>query len=588
LSKREWVLIVISLGLVVAQIGLELQLPQYMQEITVLTMQTTVMSDADEIAGIMGQIWWAGGKMLICTLISALSTIVNGFCAARLGAGVSHTLRGKIFSRVEAFTMEEIGHFSTASLITRTTNDIQQIQMIIAMGMQMIIRAPIMAVMAFSKISTKQSEWTILTGIALAGMLTLISFVIVYAIPKFRKIQMLTDNLNRVTRENLNGIRVVRAYNAEEYQEGKFERANDDLTTNNLKVNRAMAIFQPGINLIMNCMSIGIFWIGAYIISRAEQNAKFEIFGDMTVFSNYAMMLLMSFMSLVMIFMMAPRVTVSARRINEVLDTEPKILDGKLTASPAGVEGEIEFRNVGFKYPDAEDYVLKNVNFTCHKGDTVAFIGSTGSGKSTLINLVPRFYDVSEGAVLIDGIDVREYTQEALRKKIGYVPQKATLFTGNVSTNVSYGDASGELGDANEITRALRVAQATEFVEKMDGGVVAAISQGGQNISGGQKQRLSIARAIYRRPEIYIFDDSFSALDYKTDQQLRAALRTESAGVTNLIVAQRIGTIRDADKIIVLEAGQLVGEGTHDELMASCEVYREIAFSQLSKEELGA
>jgi ATP-binding cassette subfamily B protein len=446
-----------------------------------------------------------------------------------------------------------------------------------------------MAVWAVTKISSKSWEWTALTGGAVAALMIMIVSIMIYALPKFKKIQWLTDNLNRVTRENLTGLRVVRAYNADKYEERKFETANADITSTNLSVARAMTVFEPGMRLIMSGLTLGIYWIGAYLIEAAvDPLLKIDMFSNMFAFSGYAMQVIMAFMMLTMTFIMLPRVTVSAKRVNEVLDTEPKILDGKVTASPEGIAGEVEFKNVSFKYPDAEEYVLQDVSFKASKGETVAFIGSTGSGKSTLINLVPRFYDVSEGQVLIDGLDVRDYTQEALRNKIGYVPQKAILFTGTVASNVAFGDNGREPGTEEDIKRAAAIAQAADFVEQMEEQYDARIAQGGTNVSGGQKQRLAIARAIYRKPEIYIFDDSFSALDYKTDRILRSALKKETAGVTSLIVAQRIGTIRDADKIIVLDEGKLVGMGTHDELMKTCEVYQQIAYSQLSKEELGA
>ncbi len=582
LKSKEWSLILISVVLITAQVWLDLKLPDYMNEITkLLQTKGSTMSD----------IWRSGGKMLLCALGSGVASVMVGYIAARVAAGFSHTLRAKLFSRVEAFSMEEINGFSTASLITRSTNDITQIQMMVAMGMQIAIKSPIMAVWAVFKISSKSWEWTALTGGCVLLLIIMLSSVMAYALPKFKKIQWLTDNLNRVTRENLTGIRVVRAYNAEKYQEEKFEAANEALTSNNLAVQSAMAIFNPGVRFIMSSLTLGIYWIGAFLINAAAPADKVALFSNMVVFSGYAMQVLISFMMLTMIFIMAPRVSVSAKRINEVLETKPKILDGSVTESQEGVAGEIEFRNVSFKYPDAEDYVLHDVSFKVSKGETVAFIGSTGSGKSTLINLVPRFYDVTEGQVLVDGIDVRDYTQEALHNKLGYVPQRAVLFSGTVSSNVAYGDngrAETDEERAESIRKAVYVAQGTEFVEKMEGTYDAPISQGGTNVSGGQKQRLSIARAIYRRPEIYIFDDTFSALDYRTDRMLRAMLKKETAGVTSLIVAQRIGTIRDADRIVVLDEGKVAGIGTHDELMKNCDVYREIAYSQLSKEELGA
>lgn len=581
LKSKEWSMILISLALITTQVWLDLKLPDYMNDITLL-LQTSGSAISD--------IWRAGGEMLLCALGSGLSSIIVGYIAAKVAAGFSCTLRSKLFSRVEAFSMEEISGFSTASLITRSTNDITQIQMMVALGMQIAIKAPITAVWAVFKMSGKSWEWTALTGGCVLLLIIMLSSIMIYALPKFKKIQGLTDNLNRVTRENLTGIRVVRAYNAEKYQAEKFEAANEELTSNNLAVQSAMAIFNPGIRFIMSSLALGIYWIGAFLISAAAPIDQRILFSNMLVFSGYAMQVLMSFMMLTMIFIMLPRVSVSAKRVNEVLDTKPKIKDGSITKSPEGVAGEIEFQNVSFKYPNAEDYVLKDVSFKVNKGETVAFIGSTGSGKSTLINLVPRFYDASEGQVLVDGIDVKDYTQEALRNKLGYVPQRAVLFSGSVSSNVAYGDNGSSNSDderAENIKKAVAVAQSTQFVENMEGTYDAPISQGGTNVSGGQKQRLSIARAIYRNPEIYIFDDTFSALDYKTDRMLRAMLKKETAGVTSLIVAQRIGTIRDADRIIVLDEGNVVGMGTHSELIKNCDVYREIAYSQLSKEELG-
>ena len=580
LNSREWVVMGICLLFVVVQVWLDLKLPDYMSEVTMLV-QTP--------GSAMKDVWIAGLNMLLCTLGSAAATIIVGFFAARVAAAVSQRLRADVFHRVEDFSMEEINLFSTSSLITRTTNDITQIQMLIAMGLQVAMKAPITAVWAITKISTKSWEWMSLTGGLVLLLVVTIICVMIYALPRFKKIQTLTDNLNRVTRENLTGIRVVRAYNAEKYQEAKFEKANADLTTNNLQANRAMTVFNPMMSIVMSGMTLGIYWIGAFLISNAVgMQDKIGLFSNMVVFMSYAMQILISFMMLTMIFIMLPRVMVSVKRVNEVLDTKPRILDGKIKNSETEKPGEIEFKNVSFKYPDAEDYILYDISFKVNKGETVAFIGSTGSGKSTLINLVPRFYDVTEGAILVDGIDIREYTQEALRNKLGYVPQRAVLFSGTVSSNVRYGDNGREEATIEEIKRAVSIAQGTEFVEQMNDTYESAIAQGGTNVSGGQKQRLSIARAVCRNPEIFIFDDSFSALDYKTDRVLRSALKSETKGVTSLIVAQRIGTIRDADRIIVLDEGRIVGQGTHNELMKGCEVYREIALSQLSKEELGA
>lgn len=487
--------------------------------------------------------------------------------------------------------MEQINGFSTASLITRSTNDINQIQMMVAMGLQVLIKAPIMAIWAIGKIRSKSWQWTTATFVAVLLMLVLIGIAVAFAMPRFKRIQTLTDNLNRVTRENLTGLRVVRAYNAEGYQEEKFRQANDALTANNLTANRIMAIMMPGMNLILNGLTLAIYWIGASLISGiaptgpAALTERIGTFSDMVVFSSYAMQVVMAFMMLVMIYIMWPRVSVSAKRVLEVLDTPSTIEDGQRTEGEPGSTGEIEFQDVSFKYPDAEENVLEHVSFRAQKGQTVAFIGSTGSGKSTLVNLVPRFYDVTEGQVLVDGVDVRDYTLEALHGKLGYVPQRAVMFSGTVTSNVAYGMAEGSYTQ-EEVKQAVAIAQGTDFVEEMAGGYNGAIAQGGTNVSGGQKQRLSIARAVCRKPEIYIFDDSFSALDYRTDRVLRSALKRETAGVTSLIVAQRIGTIRDADLILVLDEGKVVGQGTHRELLDTCEVYRQIALSQLSKEEL--
>ena len=494
-------------------------------------------------------------------------------------------LREAVYNKTIDFSMEEIGRFSTASLITRTTNDIQQIQMFVAMGLQATFKAPILTVWAILKISGTSWQWTAVTGGAVAILTVMLGTVIFLVLPKFKRMQTLTDNVNRVTRENLTGIRVVRAYNAESYQEEKFEKANEELTGTNLFTSRLMSILFPGMTLIMSGLTLAIYWVGVYMINASAVTERLAIFSDMIVFSSYAMQVIMAFMMLVMTFVILPRALVSAKRINEVMDIEPKICDGKVTGSELFEQGEIEFRHVSFRYPDAEENILSDISFTAHRGETVAFIGSTGSGKSTLVNLIPRFYDVTEGEILIDGINVKEYTQEALHNKLGYVPQRAVLFTGSVCSNVTYGD-NGRCEAPEFLWKSLEIAQADEFIHRLEESADALVAQGGTNFSGGQKQRLSIARAIYRRPEIYIFDDSFSALDYKTDRTLRNALKQETGGATTLIVAQRIGTIMDADQIIVLDEGKIVGQGTHRELLAACPAYREIAQSQLSKEEM--
>lgn len=577
LKKAEWLQVFASLICIVAQVWLDLKLPDYMSEITRLT----------QVPGSeMADIWVAGAKMLVCALGSLVSAVAVGFFAARIAASFSQRLRSLLFSKVDSFSMEEINRFSTDSLITRSTNDITQVQMLITMGLQMLIKAPIMVVWAITKIAGKGYEWTVATGITVGIMVVVIGTIMVFIMPKFKKMQSLTDSLNRVTRENLTGLRVVRAYNAENYQEEKFEQANQELTATQLYTNRGMAIVMPMMTTLMSGLSLAIYWIGANLINAAQAMDRLTIFSNMVVFSSYAVQVIMSFMMLVMIFILLPRASVSAKRINEVLDTKPVIMDGDKKDGETGVQGTIEFRNVSFQYPGAADYVLENISFQAGKGETVAFIGSTGSGKSTLISLIPRFYDATEGEILVDGVNVKDYTQEALHNKIGYVPQKAVMFRGTVSSNVAFGDNGKKKPLPEEIKSAVRTAQGSEFVENMEHQYEAEIAQGGTNVSGGQKQRLAIARAVCRKPEIYIFDDSFSALDYKTDRVLRTALKKESQGATSLIVAQRIGTIMDADQIIVLDEGKIVGKGTHKELLQTCSVYREIAMSQLSQEEL--
>ncbi len=576
--KQEVVLALFSVVFVVAQVWLELKLPDYMREITsLITTQDSAMHD----------ILIAGGKMLLCAFGSLLVTVLVAVCASRIASNFSAIVRGKLFDKVQSFSMEEIGRFSTASLITRSTNDVTQVQMLIVMGLSIMLRAPIMAVMAILKIVDKSWQWTLSTGVAVVVLLVVVIICVSLCMPKFKRLQSLTDDINQVTRENLTGLNVVRAYNAEAYQEEKFEKVNEDLTDTHWFTSKTMAFMMPTIMMIMNGLSLAIYWIGAVLINDAQDmQGKFSLFSDMVVFSSYAMQVVMSFMMLVMIFIMLPRASVAAKRILEVLDTEPSIEDGTRDTFPVMKDGEVEFKDVSFKYPDAEEYVLEHISFSAKKGETIAFIGATGCGKSTAINLIPRFYDVTEGEVLVDGVNVKEYTQEALHNKIGYVSQKAILFSGTIADNVAYGENGKAPATQEDIAMAVKVAQASEFVEKKEQGYDGYVAQGGSNFSGGQKQRLSIARAIARQPEILIFDDSFSALDYKTDRILREALRKECKDATKIIVAQRIGTIRDADKIIVLDDGQIAGMGTHDELMKNCEVYQEIAYSQLSKEEL--
>lgn len=582
LRWKEWLLVAACVVLIVGQVQLDLALPDYMSEITRL-----VQTEGSQMSDIL----LAGGKMLLCALGSMLLTVCTTFFTAQIASRFSARLRGEMYRKVVGFSNEEINRFSTASLITRTTNDISQLQMFFSFGMQSLIKAPIMAFIAVGKISTKSWEWSLLTGGVIAFVCVLLVFIMLYAVPRMKKMQALTDNLNRITRENLTGLQVVRAYNAENYQEGKFAKANEEMTRNSQQANIAMSVMNPGMNLAMNGLTLGIYWIGAALISAiavtspAAMMERIGLFSDMVVFMQYAMQVIMAFLMLVMIFVMLPRVTVSAGRVNEVLDTKARIVDGKETQGKPGMKGEIEFRDVSFRYPDADGDTIHHISFTAHHGQTVALIGATGCGKSSIINLIPRLYDATSGQVLVDGVDVRDYTQDALRSKIGFVPQKAFLFAGTVSNNVGYGEDNAS--DA-AIRKAVAIAQAAEFVESPEVGYSGTVAQGGSNFSGGQKQRLSIARAVARDPEILVFDDSFSALDYKTDHALRQALREQTSGTTNIIVAQRIGTIRDADCILVIEDGAIVGKGTHRELMESCKVYQEIAYSQLSKEELAS
>ena len=577
LKKTDWLLAAVCLAFIALQVWLDLKTPDYMAEITTLV-QTA--------GSTMGEILSAGGMMLLCSLGSLAASVVTAICAARIAATLGATLRGRLFSKVQSFSMEEIGHFSTASLITRSTNDVTQIQMLIVLGLQMLLRAPIMAVFAIYKIAGKQWEWTLATAVAVVVLLVVVGVCLLLATPKFRRMQKLTDDLNRVTRENLTGLRVVRAYNAEDYQETKFAQANAALTGNQLFAQRTLAFLLPSIQLVMSGLSLAIYWIGGVLIDQAGMQAKLTLFSDMMVFSQYAIQVVMAFMMLVMIFMILPRASVAAHRIGEVLHTHPTILDGTQASGDPACPGQVEFRNVSFRYPDAEEYVLKDISFTAKRGETVAIIGSTGCGKSTVVNLIPRFYDATEGQVLVDGVDVREYDQRSLRNKIGYVSQKATLFTGTIASNVAYGDNGEAPPSPADVQAAVATAQAEDFVTHMEGGYEGYVAQGGANLSGGQKQRLSIARAIARKPEILLFDDAFSALDYKTDRVLRSALDQACQNTTRIIVAQRIGTIRDADQIIVLDDGQIAGIGKHQDLMQTCGVYQQIALSQLSKEEL--
>ena len=577
INKKQICFIFVCFIFITVQVWLDLKLPDYMTSIT-----TLVQTEGSKISDILTE----GGKMLFCAFGSLISAFITGYFVSYVAASFGMNLRKDIFRKVGSFSMEEIKKFSTSSLITRTTNDVTQVQMLIAIGLQVIVKAPIMACWAICKIAGKNYQWSIATAIVVAVILILISIVIKIALPKFRKVQLLTDNINRVTRENLKGIRVVRAYNAEDYQEYKFKNANEELTNTQMFTQRMMSIMVPVMSLCSNGLTLSIYIIGAYLINAAGLMDRIGIFSNMVVFTSYAMQVILSFMLLIMIFVIYPRSAVAAKRILEVLDTKVSIVDGKSKFGKKDMMGVVEFKNVSFKYPDAESYMLKNVSFTANKGETVAFIGSTGSGKSTLINLIPRFYDVTSGEVLIDGINIKEYNQTSLHNKLGYVPQKAVMFSGTVASNVAYGKNGSKKITLDKIKKAVDVAQGTEFVTKMEEKYDSHIAQGGTNISGGQKQRLAIARAIARNPEIYIFDDSFSALDYKTDAILRKELKKYTKDATTLIVAQRIGTIMNADKIIVLDEGKVVGMGTHKELLNSCEVYKEIALSQLSEEEL--
>ena len=576
-TKKDYLIIFIAILLIVFQVWLDLKLPDYMSEITVL-----VQTEGSQMSEILEQ----GGYMLLCAGGSLVSAIIVGYLASLLSASFSRTLMKKLFEKVENFGMEEINKFSTSSLITRTTNDVTNIQMFISMGLQMLIKAPITAVWAVLKILNKSWQWSAVTGVAVLFLLVTVSILMFLVLPRFKRVQSLIDNINGLTRENLTGLRVVRAFNAEEYQQDKFEVGNKELTGTQLFNQRAMALISPVMYLIMNLVTLAIYVVGSHLIDAAGMADKITLFGNMVVFSSYAMQVIASFLMLAVIFIMYPRASVSADRIAEVLDSQTHIKDGNINTDTTDKKGEIEFKNVTFKYPDGDEYVLKNISFTAKKGETVAIIGSTGSGKTTLINLIPRFYDVTEGEVLVDGVNVKDYSQNFLHNKLGYVPQRAVMFSGSVNYNVSYGDnGKGEIPE-EKIKKAISIAQATDFVEKMPEKYESHIAQGGTNISGGQKQRLAIARAIARSPEIYIFDDSFSALDYKTDFMLRDELNKYTKDSTNIIVAQRIGTILNADKIIVLENGECVGMGTHKELLENCKVYQEIAYSQLSKEEL--
>ncbi|MDO4747644.1 MAG: ABC transporter ATP-binding protein [Eubacteriales bacterium] len=576
-TLRSWLFIALNAVCVFVQVFLELKIPDYITEIT-----TLVQVEGSS----MGEILLTGSKMLLCALLTLVLAIIIHVICAKIAADYSFLVRAKLYDKVESFSLEQMNHFSTPSLITRSTNDITQVQNIISFGTLALIKAPIMSTYAIIKISGKEWQWTLTTAIAVGVVFLVLMICYVFALPKFKRIQTLTDNINRITRENLTGLRVIRAYNAEDYQKNKFEKANTDITKNNLSAQRILSIMGPSLMFVMNGLAIVIYLLGAYIINSTEgAEGKLAVFSDMIVFSQYAMHVIISFMVLNMIFIMAPRAVVASKRINEVIDYKTNIFDGDFSGETE-VTGEIEFRNVSFRYPDAADYVLKNISFKAKKGETVAIIGSTGCGKTTLINLIPRFYDCTEGEVLVDSVNVKDYKLDILHSKLGYVPQKAVLFSGTVNSNVAFGTNLRDEYTEDDVKRAVRIAQAEDFVEKMPQEYDSDITQGGTNVSGGQRQRLCIARAICKNPEILIFDDSFSALDYKTDRVLRSALKEETEGTTNIIVAQRIGTIKDADLIIVLSDGEIAGMGKHKELLNSCQVYKEIALSQLSREEM--
>ena len=577
LTKKDILAIIISFIFIIVQVWLELKMPDYMTKITDL-----VMTDGSKISDILVQ----GGYMLLCAFGSLLSSVLVGYLIARMSANFSKNTRKKLYDKVISFSIAEIKKFNTSSLITRTTNDITNIQMFISMGLQLMIKSPIMAIWAITKILNRGIEWSIATAIAIVFLAMVILIIVIKVLPKFKIVQNLIDNINELTRENLTGIRVIRAFNAEKYQVDKFNKSNEELTSLQKYTQRFMSILSPSIYSTMNLLTLAIYVIGASLISSAGLTNKISIFSDMVVFSSYAMQVIMSFLMLAMMFIFYPRASVSAKRINEVLDTKPSIKSGNINKSENEKIGEIEFRNVSFKYPDSEEYVLNNISFKANKGDTVAFIGSTGSGKSTLINLIPRFYDATEGEILIDGVNIKDYKLSTLYDKLGYVPQKAIMFDGSIKDNVAYGKKDNYKFTDEKINKAIKIAEAEEFVSKMEDKENSHIASGGTNLSGGQKQRLAIARAIAREPEIYIFDDSFSALDYKTDFNLRQNLKKYTKDATCIIVAQRIGTIMNADTIVVLDNGKVVGLGKHEDLMKNCEVYQEIAYSQLSKEEL--
>ncbi|MDU5272545.1 MAG: ABC transporter ATP-binding protein [Finegoldia magna] len=576
MNKKQWIQILLSLVFIVTQVFLDLKIPDYMSKITMY-----VESPGHTVSDIIGEGKW----MLLCAFGSLLSAIIVGYLASKISASFSKNLRSRIFSKVESFSMKEINEFSTASLITRSTNDITQIQMVIVIGLQILIKAPIMAVWAIKKIYNKGFEWTMATAVTVLVLIVFVAILMVMVMPKFRMMQTLTDNINRILRENLTGLAVIRAYNSEDYREGKFDEANIDLTRTQLFTSRAMSTLFPMINFSMSMLTLVIYFIGAGLINAAQMMDKYVLFSNMVVFSSYAMQVIMSFMMMSMIFIMVPRAEISAKRINEVLDTELSIKDGNLDSSNEDYEYEIEFDDVSFKYTDSEQYILQNIDFKVKKGEKVAIIGSTGSGKSTILNLLLRFYDATEGVVKIQGVDIRKYKLKFLYEKIAAVLQKSFLFKGDIKSNISFGD---ENTDTKMVEEAADTSQSMEFIDKFGDKYDHEIAQLGKNVSGGQKQRLSIARAIYRKPDIFLFDDSFSALDFKTDSELRHKLKENNPDSTTIVVAQRVGSIMDSDQIIVLENGQIAGIGKHKDLLKNCEVYKEIAYSQLTEEELNA
>ena len=571
--KRDWALTAALVVFIICQVYLDLEIPGYMNDITYAIQAGSGTDVVKEY----------GTDMVLCAFLSLGFSVAAGFCATNIAASLGRTLRERQFDRVQEFSMQDMDRFSAASLITRSTNDVYHLMVFTARGLQIVIKSPILATWALLKISGKNWEWTAATAAAVVVLVAVVAVTMWYTVPRFKKIQWLTDGINRATRENLDGIRVIRAYNAEEYQQKKFDKANDDLLENNVANAHAMAPMHPITSSLNNFLTLAIYWIGAGLIAAAGSTGdKMVLFSDMIVFSSYAMQVVSAFMLMIGIIRGLPRAMVAAGRVEEVIEAEPSIKDGGFDGV-TDAEGEVEFRDVGFSYPDAEGPAIEKVSFKVGKGQTLAIIGPTGSGKSTIVNLIPRFYDATGGQVLVDGIDVREYDQKALRRRIGYVPQSAVIFSGSVEYNVNYGDTSADRTE-DDVRKALEIAQGIDFVEKMEGGMDGHVSQYGRNVSGGQKQRICIARAVCKRPEILIFDDTFSALDFKTDLALRESLKRETAGTTNIIVAQRIGTIMDADRIIVLDKGKVVGDGTHDRLMKECGIYRDIAMSQMTGE----